>query len=145
MERYRYEGNLRESVANGQGKLITEDFVYEGYFDKGTFLSGRKYIRDKATENRIVTTDRVVASQNVSVSNSNEVVEITKDVLIGTGEVTGKIFVGLMKFTGQVLLGVAKELPSAYAEQKRIEAISKNAYRKGINDARRRCQGSTSC
>ena len=145
LERYRYEGNLKESVANGQGKLITEDFVYDGYFDKGIFLSGRKFIRDKTTENRIVTTGRVIASQNVPVSNSNEVAEITKDILVGTGEVTGKIFVGLMKFTGQVLLGVAKELPSAYAEKKRIETISENAYRKGVNDARRRCQGSISC
>ena len=145
-ELFRYEGYLEESMANGEGKLITKDFIYEGVFERGQFVSGTKSLKVKTFEsNKNISSSKRVDAENLSVTNPNKVVEITKDVLVGTGEVTGKIFVGLMKFTGQVLLGVAKELPSAYAEQKRIEAISKNAYRKGVNDARRRCQGSTSC
>ena len=146
-ERFRYEGYLEESIANGEGKLITEDSVYEGFFDKGIFISGSKSIRDKTAENRVVSINN--KTDDTPLINSNEVSEITKKVVVGTAVVTGKIFVGLMKFTGQVLLGVAKELPSAYAEQKRIEAISRKAYKRGMSDGRvqgrNQCRGSATC
>ena len=36
-----YEGNIKNSKFNGQGKLILEDAVYEGLFENGEFKNGK--------------------------------------------------------------------------------------------------------
>jgi hypothetical protein len=141
-ELFRYEGYLEESMANGRGKLITKEFIYEGVFKKGEFVSGTKSLKVKTFEsNKNISSSQRVDAENLSVKNKSRGKEVTKKILVGTAKVTGKIFVGIMKFTGQVLLGVVADLPEAYAEQKRLDALARKAYLKGRNDGRKICSG----
>ena len=141
-ELFRYEGYLEESMANGRGKLITKRFVYEGVFEKGEFVSGMESLKVKTLEsNKNISSNKGVNTENLSVKNKSRGKEIAKQILAGSAELTKNIFVGLMKFSGPVLIGIAKEMPRAYAEQKRLNAHTRAAYLRGRNDGRRICSG----
>ena len=127
-------------MANGRGKLITRRHVYEGVFEKGKFVSGTESLKVKTFEsNKNISSSQRADAENLYVKNKSRGKENTKKILVGTGKVTGKIFVGIMKFTGQVLLGVVADLPEAYAEQKRLDALARKAYLRGKSDGRRSC------
>jgi len=148
----RYEGLLKDGKASGKGKFYYSDGTTStGIFSNGALTDGTIELNGKITsikDSRIVDINSAERLKNEyikanNMQNSNEALKDAGEFVLGLALLPIYIVVETLSVVDWS--EVASDLPEEYMKAKREQQRVNNAYKKGVMDARRRCNGAINC